>query len=596
MAKPPISYISRDFESIKQDLVDYAKRYYPSTYKDFNEASFGSLMLDLVAYVGDQLSFYTDYQANESFLDSAIETQNVIRLAKQIGYKYPGSPQATGVCSFFIIVPANTSTQGPNTAYLPILQRGTILGSGGGGYYTLNENVDFSDGNNEVTVARVDATTGVPTYFAIKAYGNVVSGRQAQELATISQYQRFLKIKLETKNISEILSVHDSQGNEYYQVDNLTQDVVYKEIPNYDSNRTTVPYTMQAIPAPRRFITTHNAQNDTFIQFGYGSAENLTGDVIADPADVVLNVTGRTYITDQTFDPTNLIASDKFGVVPVNTTLTIVCTANNSEQINAPAETINDVVTSTFTFSNRGSLTPTLINEVESSLAVTNAQPILGDTQAITPDEIKLRAYASYASQNRAVTREDYINLCYRMPAKFGSVKRVNIIQDVDSFKRNLNLYVLSENADGNFVIPNFTLKQNLRTWISSHRMINDSIDILNGSIINYGINFEVLPELDVNKFELLQRCVEHLKEKMQVKKNIGEPVYISEIYKFLNDVPGVIDAMNVELVNKVGGVYGDFVYNIDENLSDDGRYWVIPQDAVAEILLPDSDISGVVK
>ena len=155
-------------------------------------------------------------------------------------------------------------------------------------------------------------------------------------------------------------------------------------------------------------------------------------------------------------------------------------------------------------------------------------------------------------------------------------------------------MYVLSENSDGDFVIPNFTLKRNLKTWIGSHRMVNDSIDILDGRIINYGINFEVLPDLEVNKFELLQRCVERLKEKMKVKKNIGEPVYISEIYKFLNDVPGVIDAMNVELVNKVGGIYSDFVYQVDQNLSDDGRYWIIPPDSVAEILKPDSDIIGV--
>ncbi len=596
MTKPPISYTSRDFDSIKDELVDYAKRYYPSTFKDFNEASFGSLMLDLVAYVGDQLSFYTDYQANESFLDSAIESKNIIRLAEQLGYKFPASPQATGICAFYIIVPASTSAQGPDTSYLPILQRGAILAANGGGYYTLNENVDFSNGDNEVTVARVNTTTGVPTFFAIQAYGQVVSGRQNQEIITVGQYQRFLKLKLGNNNISEVLSVHDSQGNEYYQVNNLTQDIIYKEVPNYDSNRTTVPYTMQVIPAPRRFVTSHTAEGETFIQFGYGSSENLTGDVIADPADVVLDVTGRNYITNQTFDPTNLIKSDKFGVVPVNTSLTVVYTANTSETINAAAETINEVVLADLTFANRSSLSTPSVSAVEVSLVASNPEPILGDTESITNDEIRMRAYASFASQNRAVTREDYINLAYRMPAKFGSIKRINVIQDVDSFKRNLNMYVLSENSDGDFVLPNFTIKRNLKTWISSHRMVNDSIDILDGSIINYGINFEVLPDLEVNKFELLQRCVERLKEKMKVKKNIGEPVYISEIYKFLNEVPGVIDAMNVELVNKVGGVYSDFVYQVDQNLSDDGRYWIIPSDSVAEILKPDSDIVGVVK
>ena len=55
---PAIKYTSRDFNSIKSDLVNYAKRYYPNTYKDFSESGFGSLMLDTTAYIGDILSFY----------------------------------------------------------------------------------------------------------------------------------------------------------------------------------------------------------------------------------------------------------------------------------------------------------------------------------------------------------------------------------------------------------------------------------------------------------------------------------------------------------------------------------------------------------
>jgi hypothetical protein len=596
MVKRPISYTSRDFESIKDDLVNYAKRYYPSTFKDFNEASFGALMLDLVAYVGDQLSFYTDYQANESFLDSAIEFKNIVRLSKQLGYQMPGSPQATGVCEFFITVPAASDKQGPDANYLPILERGAILGSTGGGYYTLNEDVDFSRSTNPVTVATVDPDTGVPLKFAIKSYGSVVSGRQGEELITVGDYERFLQLNLETKNISEILSVKDSQGNEYYQVEHLTEDVIYNETPNFTSTRGAVPYILTAVPAPRRFVTRFNQNRNTFIQFGYGSADNLTGDVIADPADVVLNVSGRKYISDETFDPTNLIKTDKFGVVPTNTTLTIEYVANSSETINAPVDTINTAVIPSFIFANEASLSTSTIEDIRQSLQVGNSRPILGDTESITGEEIRVRAYATYASQNRAVTAADYVNLAYRMPAKFGSIKRVSLIQDINSFKRNLNMYVLAENSEGNFIAPNLTLKKNLKAWIGTRRMINDTIDILDGKIINYGINFEVLPELDINKYELLQRCTEKLKDKLKVKKGIGDPVYISEIYKFLNDVPGVIDTTNVELINKAGGNYSNFIYNVDTNLSDDGRYWVIPPSAAAEILFPDSDIAGVVK
>ena len=597
MAKRPINYTSRDFESIKNDLVNYAKRYYPSTFKDFNEASFGSLVLDMVAYVGDQLSFYADYQANESFLDSAIEYENIIRLSKQLGYKVPGAARSTGVCSFYVKVPSKTNSRGPDIGYFPILERGTLVSSTGGAAFTLVENVDFTNPNNEITVATVDSDTGSPTEYAVKARGRVVSGQKFQETISVGDYERFKRITLARAGISEIISVTDSQGNEYFEVDFLTENVVYKQVENMNTDRDVAPFIMVAKPVPRRFTTEHDAEGRTFLQFGFGSQENLTGDLIADPADLVLDVTGRDYVKDQTFDPSNLISSDKFGVVPTDTSLTIVYTANESDLINSPAGTIVTVVDPVFSFKDQNSLVNTSINNVVASLEVENEEPILGDVSDLTAEEIRTRAYGTFATQNRAVTRSDYLSMCYRMPGKFGRIKRANIIQDRDSFKRNLNLYVLSENRDGSFITANQTIKENLKVWLNRYRMLNDTVDILDGKIVNLGIRFEVLADLDVNKFELLQECVQYLKDNyLNVKKNIGESIYISEIYKLLNQVQGVTDTISVELVNKSGGIYSEFVYDVKGNLSGDGRFLRIPQDAVAEFLIPNVDITGVVK
>jgi len=597
MAKRPINYTSRDFESIKNDLVNYARRYYPSTYKDFSEASFGSLMTDMVAYVGDQLSFYTDYQANESFLESAIEYKNVVRLSKQLGFKIPGSARSTGMCAFYVLVPASTSGRGPDQRYIPTIQKGATLVSDGGATYSLNEDVDFSNTNNEITVARVDADSGVPTYFAVKAFGQIVSGESYVETVSVGNYQRFYKHKLKKKLISEIISVVDSQGNEYYEVPYLTQDVIYKEIPNYNSDKIAVPYKLRAVPSPRRFIVDHDTISNTYIQFGHGSADNITGNIIADPADVVLNVTGRNYITDETFDPTNLIQSDKLGVAPVNTTLTITYTANTSDSINATVGAIGTIVNSSLVFDDRTSLTSTVMNTVEASLEVENEEPILGDASLLSSEDIRQRAFASYSTQNRAVTRTDYITMAYRLPPKFGRIKRANVVRDKDSYKQNLNMYILSEDSDGNFAVPNQTLKQNLKAWLDGRRMINDTIDILDGKIINIGINFEVLADLDVNRYELLQRCSQEIQDKfLNVKGGIGEAVYLSDIYKLLNDVPGVTDTISIEFSNKVGGAYSQYSYNIDKNMSDDGRFLIIPSNAAAEVLLPSDDVRGVVK
>lgn len=596
MAKRPINYTSRDYDSIRDDLVNYAERYYPTTFKDFSEASFGSMMLDMVAYVGDQLSFYADFQANESFLDSAISYDNVDRLSNTLGYKTPGAAKSTGAVAFYIIVPANSSTRGPDLNYFTILQRGSLLSSKTGAVFTLIENVDFTDPNNQVTVARVDNTTGNPTFFAVKAYGQVVSGQRRQQTEAVSSYKRFLKIKVDDTNVSEVISVKDSQGNEYFEVDYLTQDVVIKEFQNTSDNRQVVPFIMKLQPVPRRFVTEFTANGDTFIQFGYGSEDNLTTDVVADPADVVLNVNGRTHITDQTFDPSNLIQTDKFGVVPSNTTLTIEYAANTADEINLAVDGISEVLSPLFSFKDQSSLDQSTVVSVISSIEAENEDPILGDTSVPTVEEIRERAFGTFASQNRAVTRVDYINLIYRMPSKFGKVKRANVVRDVDSLKRNLNVYLLSENSNGDLIEPNISLRENAAVWLNKYRMINDTIDVLNGKVINIGIKFKVLPELDVNRYELLSTCVQKLKDEyINIKFNIGEAVYISDIYQLLNEVPGVVDTTEVELFNRFGGVYSNFVYDVDSNLSDDGRFLLLPEDAAAEVLLPDVDIVGAV-
>ena len=327
-----ISYTDGDFNSIKKSLVEYAKRYYPDTYQDFNEASFGSLMTDMVAYIGDQLSFYMDYQTNESFIDSAIEYKNVIRLAKQLGYKHPGAAAAQGVVSLYILVPARTLGLGPDPDYLPILERGTSFTSTSGATFTLVESVNFSNSNNEVVVGRVDAATGTPTYFAVKAFGKVISGDFGQETISVGDYQRFRSITLNSPGISEILSVSDSDGNEYFEVEHLSQDVIYDEIPNFNNNRSTTPYLLRARVVPRRFIVDFGELHDATLTFGAGTADNLTNDLFADPANVVLDMHGRNYISNTTYDPSVLTKTDKMGVAPSNTTL--IFFGSNSSPMN----------------------------------------------------------------------------------------------------------------------------------------------------------------------------------------------------------------------------------------------------------------------
>jgi hypothetical protein len=593
----PVDYTSRDFESIKNDLITHVKRYYPSIYQDFNEASFGSIMIDTVAYVGDILSFYMDYNVNESFLDSSIEINNIIKLARQMGYRFKGTPSSSGTVTLYIVVPAASNGVQPDLDYAPILKKGAVFSSGDeGASFTLNEDVDFSLASNEVVVATVDDTTGVPTEYAIKTSGQVISGEIKRKSIEVGDFERFRKVLMPDQNISEIVTVSDSNGNEYYEVDYLTQDTIYIPVINKGSDSASVPMIMKPRKVPRRFVF-EQLSNQFYLQFGYGSETNLTNEVISDPSKVVMQVNGKDYVVDESFDPTNLIETDKMGVAPTNTTLTIEYRKNSVNSSNVSSRALSQVSDTNFSFTNIGSLSTQKVNNVVNSLEFENEDPIVGSVSQPTTQEIKYRAYGAYSSQNRAVTAEDYKSVVYAMPSKFGAIKRCNIVQDEDSFKRNLNLYIISENSDGNFTSSTDTLKTNLKNYLSNYKMINDTIDILDAKVVNLQINIDIIANESVNRFDALQKGIDAIKfDILSSKYDIGEPFRVSDVFRTLKNVDGILDVVSVEVKRKTGSLYSSFSYDVEGNTSPDGRLILSRDDTVFEVKYPDADIVGTVR
>lgn len=595
MKNKPIKYTSRDFESIRRDLENFAKRYYPDSYKDFNRASFGSLMLDTVSYVGDVLSFYLDYQVNESFLETAVEYNNVRRIARQLGYRAKTSPASYGKLTFYVEIPATTTGLGPDSSLTPVLQAGSTFSSNGGGFYTLLEDVDFAKENNQVVVGTADATTGTPLTYVIRARAKAVSGRSTRQQITIGDFVRFRRVPLTVNNISDVLSVVDSAGNEYFEVDNLSQNTIYKSIRNTTATRSTVPNILKAVPVARRF-TLETENEETFLQFGYGSDATELNDPVVDPRDVVLQLNGRDYITEIDFDPTKLISTDKFGVAPSNTTLTVSYRFNTTRDVNAAANTIVKVETPDFKFASQGSLSLTDRQSVIASLEVTNDEPFVGSVSLPSSEEIKQRAFGYFATQNRAVTSRDYQALCYGMPARFGMLKRVAVSKDDAEFKKNINMYVISEDETGNLTTANTTLKTNLKTWISQYKMISDTVDILDATIINFGIEYEVLTDMESNRFDVINRCSAALAAKFAEKFDIGESILITDIYRQIQKVPGVVDVSSVEITLKSGGIYSDSGYSFATALTGDGRQILGEKNTIFELKYPNIDIKGSVK
>jgi len=593
--RPPINLTSRDFESIKQDLINYTKVYYPETYQDFNESSFGSMMFDMVSYVGDILSFYIDYQTNETLLDSAIEAENITRLARQLGYKYPGASTASGRCAFYVEVPtqSDVAASKPSNDNLPILKKNTILSSAGGATFTLIEDVDFAGEGIEVVVGEDDGKK--PVTYAYKAYGDVVSGILETQVSAVTALSKFLEIEIDDTNVTEIVSVIDKDGNEYYQVEYLSQNIVFEAIRNF--NQTSVEeaaYILKPKLAPRRFIVEHGLDANTKIKFGSGSESSIVDNEFPDPSSVVLKKYAKEYYTDDTFDPNKILDSDKLGVMPPIGDITIKYRKNTADNVNVPAGAISKVTSPIVAYKN-SDISSAIKNKVNLTLEVENENPITGQVKPVLAEELRVRGLDAFASQNRAVTKDDYISLIYRMPPKFGAVKRANVVRDNFSFKRNLNIYVVSENEKGFLTTSPSTVKNNLKTWLNHYRIINDTVDILDGKVVNFAIEFSIISKAEANSTDVLNKAIIVLTKHFENKLLMGTPLYISEIYKLLNDIKEVVDTRDVKIINQFGADYSNDTYDIESNISADKRFVFVPENTVLELRYPNRDIVGVV-
>ena len=592
--KPVINYTSRDFESIKKDLVEHAKRYYPNSYNDFSDSSFGGLVMDSVAYVGDMLSFYLDFQTNESFLETSLDLNNIRRLASQMGYNYYGNPSSYGIATFYVLVPANSTGLGPDTTFIPTIKTGTRVKSQSA-TFTLTEDIDFNDPTVEVVAARFNENTGKPTEYALRAFGQVKSGVEFYTEIDVGTQVKFLRARVSTAAVNEIISVFDSEGHQYYQVDNLSQEVVYLEQTNPNAASDQVRSILKPFIASRRFVVEQD-QTGTYLQFGFGSENQIDQFGIVDPSQVVLKMTGKNYITDTAFDPNQFLGTDKFGIAPANTILKVTFGSNDSVNVNVPINGLIEVSSLSIEFPNdlTAPNTGTQLT-VRNSAEVTNDEIITVERAIPTPDEIKYRAYAVYSAQNRVVTKNDYEAYVYQMPRKFGKVSRVNVVNDPSGINKRLAMYVISKDNSDYFVNTNGTVKSNLKVWLNKNRMMTDQVDVFDAAIINIGFNYKYTTESGFSKTSVQADVNAAVRKLFAEKQYLGEPVYITTIYQTVNRVQGVVDTLKVTPLIKQSANYSNLGLEIDDVLSKDGTFLKCPKNCVFEIKYPDQDLKGTI-
>ena len=594
--KPIIKYTNADFESIKRALVEHAKRYYPDNYNDFNQSSFGSMLFDMVSYMGDVLSFYIDYQVNESFLETALEYNNIRKMAANMGYSFYGKPAAFGTVDLYVLIPSLSGDLGPNTSLIPIIKKGTILRSSSGATYTLTEDVDFNNSSADMNVvASRFSTDGATTEYAMRASGQVKSGGGYSIEVDVGAAELFKRIRIGPNGINEVVSVFDAEGHEYYQVNHLSQEIVYVETTNPSAVSDGVRSILKPQVASRRFIVEQD-ESGTYLQFGSGAEEEFDTDGLIDPSTVMLNMSDKRYITDDAFDPNKLISTDKMGIAPSDTTLFVSYNSNDTLDVNVGAGGLNTVISVESDFPNdEDRLFESEYSSVIASLESYNSEAIVYDASLPTIEEIKYRSYAIQSAQNRVVTKQDYEAYVYQMPPTFGNVKRVSVYNDPSGTNKRLTLYVIGQTNTGHLADMATVAKNNIKVWLNKNKMISDVIDIKDAKIINIGFDYKIIVSNRFEKSEVLGRVQAKLEEMFAEKMYIAEPIYITEIYNAINKTRGVVDTVKVKMKMKSGVGYANKLVEIKDILSMDGTYLKTPQNCILEIKYVSSDIKGMV-
>lgn len=624
LVKKDIRYLSRDFSSLKQNLIDFAKNYFPNTYQDFNETSPGMMFLEMSAYVGDVLSYYTDVTLQESMILQSAEKQNILNIAQSLGYKPKTNIASSVKLDVFQIVPAKTegSTIVPDYAYAFAIEPGMTVGvefTNSNTRFRTTDYIDFRFSSSfdptEVTPYEIDEG-GEVTFWLLRKSVNAVSGVINTQSYSFTDPKPYDKIELSDPNIIEILYGIDSDGNKWYHVPYLAQDTIFEPTPNISRNdrqlsshRTETPYLLKLRKISRRFVSRQTADGRFEIQFGAGVSD-LDDELLIPNPDLIGNsLAGIETSTSLDIDPSNFLYTKTYGLAPNNTEITIYYTTGGGVQDNVPSDTATRVIQRNILLDETG-LSTELYNQIVASLAVTNPEPATGGKAGEELNEIRQNALAYFASQNRAVTKEDYIIRAYSLPQKYGSIAKAYITKDTqltaesifnsDRIQNDLalNFYVLGYDSNSKLTTINDATKENLKTYLNYHRILTDAINIKDAYIINLGIEFDIITMPDQNGNQVILRCIDKLKKYFDIKKwQINQPIVISNIYTELDKVEGVQTVVSVKIKNLYDTTlgYSKHVYNIDQ-ATKDGIIFPSLDPSIFEIKYPDNDIIGRVR
>jgi hypothetical protein len=602
-----IKYLNKNFTSFKSDLIDYAKSYYPTTYTDFNQASPGSMFIEMAAYVGDVLSFYLDNQLQETFLQYAKQKNNLYTLAYMLGYRPKVTSAAIVNLEVYQQVPSilSASQYLPDFSYAFCVEQGMQVKSNVDSsiYFYCPQKVDFRVSSSldptEVSVYTVSGMNN-PNSFLLKKNTQAISGQIKTQTFTFGNAERFQTITLQDSNLINIINAVDSNGNTWYEVPYLAQDYILNPVANtaiQDANQ--VPYMIQKIQTNRRFVSRFKSNETLEIEFGAGVNSAADTAVIPNPNSVsVGNANGGLSFLSSSFDPTNFVTTQTYGLAPKNVSITFTYLVGGGATSNVLQGELTSVVSKTISGAN---------TTFSNTLVSNNTEPASGGGDGDSIDDLRLNTQLQFSSQLRAVTQEDYLARTLCMPSRFGKVAKAYVTKDDATFKNyleknstdkdplSISLYVLGLNSNGTLEVPSPSLMKNIQSYIFEYRMMTDSVNIKPAYIVNIGCNFDVICRPNYNGQDVIARSLIALQDYFNIGNwQINQPIILGDVYSLLDQVEGIQTVKKVEIVNKSGEVdgYSKYSYDISAATLNNVIYPSLDP-SIFEVKYPTSDIQG---
>ena len=655
-----VNYLNKDFSQFRENLINFSKTYFPQTYTDFNESSPGMMFIEMASYIGDVLGYYIDDTLKESLLTTAEDRENLMDIANIMGYKTKPIAPAITQLSVYQTVPSKFNSSAgdyePDTEYFLRVKQGLQVRSTSSGIiFTSTELLDFNDENErEISIYERDSQ-GKPSLYLVKKKVNAISAEVKSITVNFgSTPEEFANINISDRNVIDVYDVRDSDGNKWYEVPYLGQEMVYVDYPTSEQNdkdlaqfKNSVPNVLRLIKSSRRFVTKTNSDNTTSLVFGGGTATN-DETLIPNFKNVGLGLNSSIDKLGSSFDPSNFLKTKSYGQAPTGE-FTISYYAGGGVDSNVPANDLVQIDNIEFDedenfFSGREAR---LFNATKNSVAVDNEAPARGGRGEESIEEIRQNALASFGAQNRAVTRKDYQVRALSLPSKYGKVAKAycsadgeldnnspaSILSDPKSLKQftelvndlkdkdltqleiqkeiekflvgkkanideknnpfAINLYILGYDSNKYLNSLNRAVKQNLKTYLNEYRVLTDGVNLLDGFVINIGVDFEIRVYGGYNTREILLQCQQEIQEFFNIDNwSFNQPINISELELTIANVEGVQSVPKCEVVNKCGGTYSNVKYNIS-NATKNKQVYPSLDPSVFELKYPNKDIKG---